>query len=77
MKLRVGFVSNSSSASFMVPLSKITEDELTLILKFPYWGMTLEKTCVYGFTVIDNGELAQYLKKNKMSHLMAYIEGDE
>ena len=34
MKIRLGFVSNSSSASFIVVLSKLTEDQQKIILNY-------------------------------------------
>lgn len=42
MKIRAGFVSNSSSASFTIPLSKITEEQLLKIVDHGEIAVELE-----------------------------------
>ena len=70
MKRRTGFVSNSSSASFVVALSVLSDLEKEKILGYTSddeftdsWSIVLEepKGIIRGFTIIDNGDLMRYL----------------
>lgn len=64
MKWRVGFVSNSSSSSFVVPRSCLSTDQLERLLEKcgtpvgrweDRWHITLDAETVRGFTIMDNG----------------------
>ena len=70
MKRRIGFVSNSSSASFVVALSVLNDLEKEKILGYTSndeftdsWEIYLmeEKGIIRGVTIIDNGDLERYL----------------
>jgi hypothetical protein len=73
MKIRQGMVSNSSSASFTIPLDKITALQLKQILEYnkeaekegsPYcdsWDIRVKDDVVFGWTVIDNDYMARFL----------------
>lgn len=76
MKIRNGFVSNSSSSSFVVALSVLNEDEKNKILSYAqfsnnestdeyrdHWSIRVDETrgVMYGFTTMDNGDLSKYL----------------
>ena len=71
MKIRTGFVSNSSSASFMVPKSRMSIAEGVLLLGFPSavknndgWNIYEDGDCIRGSTSMDNDRLDEYLTKN-------------
>lgn len=64
MKYRTGFVSNSSSSSFIAATSKLTEDEILALLEYAtgpentdHWSIELDedKGLVTGYTSMDNG----------------------
>ena len=70
MKTRSGFVSNSSSSSFIVMKSKITGVEAAALLAFDSsddntdgWNIYEDGDCIRGFTIMDNCALSDYLKK--------------
>ena len=76
MKIRSGFVSNSSSSSFVVSLNALSAAELKRLLKYQdvdgmppdeyrdSWQITVDtdKGVVQGWTNMDNGDLDEYLK---------------
>jgi hypothetical protein len=77
VKLRTGFVSNSSSSSFVVSLDKLSAAELKRLIKYQdvdgvpadeyrdSWQIIVDedKGVVQGWTNMDNGDLDEYLKK--------------
>lgn len=75
MKIRNGFVSNSSSSSFVIPLKNITNKQLKMIksyevkakkLRLKYWDspweIKIENEFVYGYTDMDNFDMEYYLE---------------
>jgi hypothetical protein len=74
MKTRNGFVSNSSSASFVVNTNKLTEKQIRAILTYnnwyvknkDCWEISLNDNTIVGFTYMNNGDLSKYLKKSKV-----------
>lgn len=71
MKVRNGFVSNSSSASFMVPKSRLTYIEGELLMRFcstedneDGWNIYEDGDCIRGSTIMDNEALDRYLTKH-------------
>lgn len=70
MKNRHGFVSNSSSASFVVPKSKLSYEEGKILLGANHtekmrddWFIEETGETIEGWTDMDNYELEEYLKK--------------
>ena len=75
MKTRNGFVSNSSSSSFIVSLLDLTNKDLLKLKNYSrdkgdkyrdYWDIQIDddKNVVSGWSSIDNGDLEKYLGKN-------------
>lgn len=70
MKIRNGFVSNSSSASFVIKKDKLSRLQIDMLLKYAKsednvdgWSITDNGDELSGWTVMDNGELGEYLEK--------------
>ena len=72
MKTRSGFVSNSSSASFVIGLDKITAKQLDRLMNYDNeaearqgdgWGITKEDDCVRGWTIMDNGDMDEFMEE--------------
>lgn len=89
MKIRSGFVSNSSSSSFVVALTVLSEDEKQKILDYvpfsndesadeyrDHWSIRVDKErgVIYGFTTMDNGDLSKYLGEDLEKKFI--FEGD-
>lgn len=88
MKIRNGFVSNSSSSSFVVAISVLNEDEKKKILDYvpfsneetedyrDHWSIRVDEKrgVIYGFTTMDNGDLSKYLGEELNSKFI--FEGD-
>ena len=71
MKIRSGFVSNSSSASFIIDrryVSQIDEEKLEAYIKdketHDWWVMNKTPESIHLFTTMDNGYLEQWMKEN-------------
>lgn len=70
MKHRTGFVSNSSSASFIVAKGKISGVEAAALLAYNIseentdgWSIWEDGDCLRGSTNMDNDALDEYLEK--------------
>lgn len=73
MKNRNGFVSNSSSSSFVVSLSNLTDEDAMKIMEYDNhcngdkysdgWTLDMNKYAdtISGWTPMDNGDLSDYL----------------
>ena len=67
MKARNGFVSNSSSSSFVIPLIKITAKQLVDIKNHSEhtdcpWSITVTAHTVEGYTDMDNFDMREFLE---------------
>lgn len=67
MKLRKGFVSNSSSASFVASLAKLSEEDQRILERACDscgWSFDIDEEAglITGWTSMDNGELTEYLE---------------
>lgn len=83
MKKRTGFVSNSSSASFVISRGKITEDQAAKVIFYQrymenynpdwdYWEVWVDSLEITGETSMDNINMEEYLESlgidRKISH---------
>ena len=66
MKIRHGFVSNSSSSSFVVARTHLTTAQLNDLIALcqdpvgkwdDYWEINITNNQVHGFTAMDNGSM--------------------
>ncbi len=75
MKIRSGFVSNSSSSSFMIHLDKLNAKQLFMIQNhaemgekmgvgdyYQQWNLTVNEFYVKGETSMDNFNMQDFLK---------------
>ena len=80
MKTRLGFVSNSSSSSFVVSLDKITAMQF---LKLQKWCSESDWTCTVnyqtglaeGYTSMDNADIEEYLEREGINNNPVKITG--
>lgn len=77
MKIRQGFVSNSSSSSFVIYLSDITAEQLSKILNHAEegeklgieharewaWDVRTSDGCVGGSTYLDNFDMGEFFAR--------------
>jgi len=76
MKIRLGFVSNSSSASFVIPLTALTGEQLYLIVNYKNeaarfgfdastttFDIKVREDSLVGDTSMDNMGIDEYLEK--------------
>lgn len=84
MKIRHGFVSNSSSASFIIPIGVLTEQQIYKLLSYQLYaqessldGWLVQKVqddvssdeFIRGFTIMDNGDMDEFLSDLGISTL--------
>ena len=75
MKLRIGFVTNSSSSSFTIAKSDLTDDQIEKIKNYfeaakevgmndldDSWDINETNFNINGFTCMDNGDMLKFLR---------------
>ena len=75
MKLRMGFVTNSSSSSFTISKSDLTDDQIEKIKNYfevakevgmnefdDLWDIDEINFGIRGFTCMDNGDMNKFLR---------------
>lgn len=75
MKLRIGFVTNSSSSSFTIAKSDLTDDQIEKIKNYfeaareagmndldDWWDINETNFNINGFTYMDNGDMLKFLR---------------
>ena len=74
MKFRQGFVSNSSSASFVIPRAKLSELQIEALMLYPYspentdgWDIEVSPDSVVGDAIMDNDAIDDLFKKYRIS----------
>ena len=79
MKNRIGFVSNSSSSSFILQKFKMTDLQLAQVMDYTNtlkqfnleddgWSVTDDGEFIRGDTVLDNGDFDKMLKAINLNH---------
>ena len=73
MKVRNGFVSNSSSSSFVIPIKALDEGQIELIKNHiavspnedsgDAWSIYLNDNCLRGYTHMDNFDMRRFLER--------------
>ena len=79
MKYRIGFVSNSSSSSFIVSKDNLTEVQRLKLFEIAGpngWGFSVKETeqFIVGRTIMDNLNIKDYLKKIKIPSCEYHVD---
>lgn len=74
MKTRLGFVSNSSSASFILQKSKMSAEQIEAILNIGEednkdgWSIYDDDEFIRGSTMMDNDAMAEFFRKINLGY---------
>jgi hypothetical protein len=81
MKLRTSFVSNSSSASFIIPKRYVSPEQIELIKAYidgdrndDGWNITENDQYLRGFTIMDNNAISDFFREIDVD--ICFIHGD-
>lgn len=80
MKIRTGFVSNSSTASFILRKSSLTRklsDTLKNLEKNEWWMLSFEETYVYGGVTMDNDGIKSIFIDNGLKEYKDFYVTDQ
>ena len=77
MKIRLGFVSNSSSASFILDKRYLSSENVEKIMNFTSsdesWEMEDDDDFIRGFTIMDNDCLYEFIKNEINPRMNAIV----
>lgn len=89
MKIRNGFVSNSSSASFVIKLENLTEQQIEMIKNHDFWGkiygveysddmwtISVNHDTISGHTYMTNFSMTQFFDKIGVQRQFINYEDD-
>lgn len=90
MKLRTGFVSNSSSSSFVISKHFLSPCQITELLDFRnsvvkygfhesdanYWDINENDHEIYGFSIMDNLGIEQFLERLGIDPRYFHVNSD-
>ena len=82
MKIRNGFVSNSSASSFTILTENLTPKQKEQLLNYnneeyyDYWDLFENDSFISGITIIDNGDIHDFFKKIGIDFKYVNFEGD-
>ena len=81
MKIRTGFVSNSSSSSFVISKQALTQEKITKLLEYSGskdnydgWHIKEGKFFVEGYTLMDNGTIYDFIKSLDLPEGSSHFE---
>jgi hypothetical protein len=85
MKIRLGFVSNSSSSSFLIPINALNDSQILSLQNHieitnsdisEKWEIVVTEKCVYGFTFFDNFDMHYFIQEDiKLTEKYIYWGG--
>jgi len=68
MKIRNGFVSNSSSSSFVISKEALSQEQINKLLEYSDseenydgWNLHEERYFIKGYTIMDNGSIGKFI----------------
>jgi hypothetical protein len=76
MKIRNGFVSNSSSSSFIIQKDALSKLQIKALLEYPMsedncdrWSVNEYDDCISGFTIMDNGYISKIMDELEITDI--------